>query len=165
MRKYKTHVRLFFLIFYFFISIIFSTCSFIKEPFPQQISHLTLKHKLEGDEAKEFVDKLHFNTVASENNQVAFYESVEGMAVIYISQYNDEERAQKNFTRMIQKISPKNSVFTGGEYIDFSKMKVYHLLGMRQSHYVFPYNNRLYWISADTSIAKRFVEDYISYIN
>ncbi|NMB80701.1 MAG: hypothetical protein GYA14_02665 [Ignavibacteria bacterium] len=144
---------------------LFTYCSKEQELFPKYFYDLNLTKKLTGTEAKDFVNRLHFNSVTNEKNEIGFYNGVKGNAVIYITYYNDANTASSNYERMIKKISPENSVFTESTFINVAGKKIYRTLGMGQTHYVFTSTNKLFWISAETEWAQDFLSDYIKILD
>ncbi len=152
--------NLFLLIVIFLIS-----CSLNNNYLPEDFFGLQLTKKLTGKNAKEFVNKLHFQNVADLENEIGFYEGKAGNAIIYITHYNTNETAKSDYEKMVKKISPENSVFIKPEYLKLGGMEIYRCFGMGQSHYVFPYNKELFWISVDTHFGKKFVGEYLSYLN
>lgn len=147
------------------IALIVLSCSPEKDLLPEDFFGLKLQKKLTGVEAKKFVDELHFQEVAPDKNAIGFYSSTAGSAVIYITYYSSENIAQTEYEKMINKISPENSVFINPEFINIAGKDIYRCFGMGQSHYVFAYGNELYWISVDTHFGKKFIEEYLEYIN
>lgn len=149
-----------------FISLLaFFSCSTEKDLLPEEFSGLKLKQKLTGDEARKFVDNLHFQEVAPDKNEIGFYDSQSGMVIIYITYYPDAGTSQSEYKKMITKISPENSVFINPEFVEVRGKEIYRCFGMGQSHYVFAKNKELYWISVDTRQGKKFIEEYLNYIN
>jgi hypothetical protein len=146
--------------------ILFSvSCSTEKDLLPEEFFGLKLKQKLSGNEAKEFVDQLHFNEVAPEKNKIGSYESPAGKLIIYITYYDDDVKSLAEYEKMINKISPENSVFINPEFVEVRGKEIYRCFGMGQSHYVFANDKELYWISVDTHQGKKFIEEYLDYIN
>lgn len=139
-------------------------CSSDPELFPNEISGIQLKRKISGDEAKQFVNKLHISSVTSEKNEIAFYESNKGNATIYVTFYSNELDANQNFTKMTKKISPQNSVFIRGSFIDLNGKRIYRTYGMGQTHYVFVHEKLLFWISVETTLAKKLIETYLHHL-
>lgn len=136
-----------------------------REPFlPQEFYGLALQKKLAGREAAEFVNNLHFQAVAAEKNDIGFYEGERGPAIIYISYYTSHETAAAEGKRMSEKISPENSLFIGGEYLEVSGKRVYRCFGMGQTHFVFTHQKALFWISVDTIKAKDILSAYLEYL-
>ncbi|GAB4370739.1 MAG: hypothetical protein Kow0042_13120 [Calditrichia bacterium] len=138
-----------------------------KEPphfLPEQINNLKLEKKMLGEEAKNFVNKLHFQSVASEKNEIGFYQGEEGKATIYVTHYNSSEKAREDWKRMTEKISPKNSVFIGGDHFKVKGRMIYRCFGMGQTHFVFTNEKQLFWISVNTMIGQKILSAYLDYL-
>ncbi|MCS7054439.1 MAG: hypothetical protein NZM09_12020 [Ignavibacterium sp.] len=148
--------------FILFILLIFcSSCSIEKNYLPDEFWGMKLKRKLTGNEAKDFIDRLHFQNVATEKNEIGFYSGEIGNATIYITYYKNQKIAQEDFIKMAKKISPENSVFVQGEFETVNNKQIYSCLGMGQVHYVFSHKNLLFWISAEQHFSKEFLEEYL----
>lgn len=153
---------------YFALIILYAiivSCSSDPELFPYEITGMQLERKITGDEAKQFVNKLHINTVTDEKNEIAFYESINGRAIIYATFYSNELDANQNMIRMAKKISPENSVFSKGNFIELNGKRIYHTFGMGQEHFVFVHKKMLFWVSIDIGLAKKFMESYLQYFS
>jgi len=146
----------------FFFGII--GCSEQKDYFPEIIKEQKLTKKITGEEAKNFVDHLHTQKVAADKNEIGFYEGDRGTTTVYISYYNSSLEADEEGQKMTEKISPENSVFTGGQTIDVEGRQVYRCFGMGQTHFVFSHGKQLFWISVNTVIANDFLSDYLNYL-
>jgi hypothetical protein len=144
--------------------ILLISCSLNNNYLPEDFFGLRLTKKLTGNDAKEFVNNLHFQNVADLENEIGFYEGSAGRAIIYLTHYNTEEITKSNYKKMVNKIGPENSIFVKPEYLKLGGMEIYRCFGMGQSHYVFPYNKKLFWISVDTHFGKKFVEEYLNHI-
>jgi hypothetical protein len=150
--------------YFLLIVILLISCSLDTNYLPEDFFGLRLTKKLTGKDAKEFVNNLHFQSVTGLENEIGFYEGNAGSAIIYITHYNTKETTKSNYNKMVKKISPENSVFVKPEYLKLGGMEIYRCFGMGQSHYVFPYNKELFWISVDTHFGKKFVEEYLNHI-
>ena len=146
------------------IVILLISCSLNSNYLPEDFFGLQLIKKLTGKEAKEFVNKLHFQNVTDLENEIGFYQGKAGSAIIYITHYNTQEATKSNYNKMVKKISPENSVFVKPEYLNLGGMEIYRCFGMGQSHYVFPYKKELFWISVETHFGKKFIEEYLYHI-
>jgi hypothetical protein len=151
-------------ILFLLITIFFISCTTRVEYLPKDFFGLRLTKKLTGKEANDFVNKLHLQQVTETENEIGFYEGDKGRALIYVTHYQNPEDTENDYNKMTEKISPRNSVFVGSEYIDINGKKIYRTFGMGQSHYVFYHNKELYWVSVDTHFGLKFVEEYINYI-
>ncbi len=136
-------------------------CDSKKEYLPQSIHQLSLNEKYSGKDAERFVNRLHFGNVAAASNEIGMYSGVKGRAIIYVSYYDQQEEADSNLIKMVQKISPQNSVFSGGESFKLEDVKVYRYSGMGQTHFVFAHGYALIWISADPPWAESFLQVYL----
>ncbi len=146
------------------ISLLFS-CAGEKDLIPAEISGLKLEKKLTGDEARAFVDNLHFQAVAPSVNEIGFYEGGETPAMLYITHYSTKDTADYYFLKMAEKISPENSVFIRGEFMDVDGHNIYRCFGMGQTHFVFAKDRYLIWLSVDTIRGKDILSEYLSYLN
>lgn len=144
--------------------LLFSACGTQKEYLPNEVFELTLTKKLTGSETESFVNRLHHGTVAADENEIGFYSSQKGSAVIYISYYNNDDEANEILLQMIEKIENFPSPFEGGDSFELSDHIIYKYSGLGQSHFVFSSGNTLLWISADIMWAELFLREYISYI-
>jgi hypothetical protein len=151
--------------FFLLLLLLLIGCSSEKTLLPKEFFGFKLQKKLTGSEAKKFVDELHFQEVAPDKNEIGFYSSPIGSSIIYITYYNDELTAQTEYEKMINKISPENSVFINPEFVNISGKEIYRCFGMGQSHYVFANRKELYWVSVDTHFGVKFIEEYLEYIN
>lgn len=139
---------------------LFQHCSQKKEILPEKINDLMLIKTIEGDEAKKYIDKLHFQPVSKNENIIGYYENLSGEAIVYVTTYPDQKEAKIDFEKMTEKISPENSVFVYPQFFDYKGNKIYKCFGMGMSHFVFSLNKNLYWISVDTHLAKDFFEEF-----
>lgn len=144
--------------------ILFSACSVQKEYLPNEVFELSLTKKLTGSEAESFVNRLHYGTVAAEENEIGFYSSEKGSAVIYISYYNSIDEASEILLQMVEKIENVPSPFEGGDSFELYDHIIYRYSGLGQSHFVFSSGNILLWISADVLWAELFLNDYMKKI-
>lgn len=140
-------------------------CSKSVHYLPDQILDLTLTQKITGSEARLLIDHLHQKGVTSERNEIGTYGGAQGAATIYVTFYQNSATAQNEFTRMTGKISPDNSVFMMGAYLQKSGKSVYHCFGLGQTHFVFYHDNLLFWIAVETLIGEKFLNDYLIYLD
>lgn len=151
----------------FFIVIfimVLASCGGSPEYLPKKFFGLEQSRLLKVEEAEKYVDKLHIEKVAGETNKIGFYEGEKGKAVIYVTFYDDVVKPKQDETKMTEKISPENSAFVGGEYIEIRNEKIYRCYGMGQTHFVFSHQHTLLWISAETHWAQEFLQEYLDYI-
>jgi len=143
---------------------ILECCSKKVEPLPEEVNQLMLVKTISGQEAKDYINKLHFQPVTDNENLIGHYENESGSAIVYVTIYKNQKEAEKDFEKMTKKISPENSVFIYPQFFDYKGNQIYKCFGMGMTHYVFAINGKLYWISVDTHLAKNFFEKFYNLI-
>ncbi|WP_457565418.1 hypothetical protein [Caldithrix abyssi] len=146
--------------------ILFILCTKKEDEYiPKTINEFTLVKKIDGEEAREFINRLHLNQVAPKNNEIAFYKSGHKEMTLYLTHYQSRSLAEEDWQRMVKKISPENSVFIGGEVIELDGRQVYRCYGMGQTHFVFVDENVLIWFSTPTVGSDDWFRAYSSFLN
>lgn len=135
-----------------------------KETLPKDLMGYTLVESISGTEAQKTVNQIHLNPVTDTDNEIGYYEKGNDKAIIYITHYKTDDDAKTDLIKMVEKISPQNSVFINGGQFVINEIKIYRYFGMGQTHFVFRVENKLFWLSVDTMIAKEFLETYINYM-
>lgn len=135
-------------------------CTEKKVILPDKVDDLILVKTLSGNIAKNYINKLHFQPVTENENLIGYYENLSGNAIVYVTIYNSEREARHDFDKMTRKISPENSVFIYPEFFNYENNKIYKCFGMGMTHFVFTFNQKLFWISVDTHLAKFFFEKF-----
>ena len=124
----------------------------------------SLFQRITGVQAKNQVNRLHQSEVTETDNEIGFYRAENDKLTIYVTTYKNEYQADTNFKKMIQKISPKNSVFIGGDYLKIREKEIFRCFGMGQTHFVFTHQKKLFWISVDTILAEKILHTYLDLI-
>lgn len=146
------------------VFIFFFSCSVKKEYLPAKVNQLNLVKTITGVEAKDHINKLHFQPVTDYENMIGYYENNSGSAVVYLTIYKDGREANRDYIKMTNKISPENSVFIYPQFFDHLGNKIYKCFGMGMTHYVFIVDKRLYWISVDTFMAEDFFKQFYNLV-
>ncbi len=164
MKNFVIYVNKHSIILTLFLLLILFNCS-DKNPFPEVLGNISLSKVISGDEAKSFVNRLHFSSVTNEKNEIAFYGKGKGEIIIYITYYDSEDKAKTNFEKMTKKISPDNSVFIKGSFYKLHGINIYKCYGMGQTHFVFFLGKNLYWLSVPTMGHKKILKEYLYHIH
>ena len=146
------------------VALLVITCSGDRPVLPETIAGLRLQEHLTGDAARRFVDRLHGRSVTPEDNEIGVYAGQAGRATVYVTRYADARQAESAGRRMTDRISPANSAFSGGEYLDVGGRQVYRCTGMGQIHFVLTDRQRLYWVSAGGQLANAFLAAWLDYL-
>ena len=128
---------------------------------PSSIDGYQLNKKLIGQQARQFVDRLHGKQVAQQENEIGFYRNGDRKITLYLTYYTQPENAQKDWQQMVNKISPQNSVFVQGKVLEMNGYQVYRTFGMGQTHFVFVHKNTLIWLSVPTIGSEKLFNAYV----
>ena len=142
--------------------ILFQYCA-EKEILPQKIQGYDLAKIISGAEAQKIVNRIHLQAVTNTENEI-YAQLIVDDDLIYITHYQTDDGAQKDLIKMVDKISPENSVFINGGKVEINKMIAYRYFGMGQTHFIFRNNQMLFWLSVNTLVAQEFLESYIEYL-
>ena len=132
---------------------------------PESIAGFKLVKTLEGEQAKSYINRLHFKNVAPQENTIAFYKKDNKELILYLTLYEQDDEARKDWQRMVKKISPENSVFVQGTVLNLDGKDVYRCFGMGQTHFVFVHQNALIWFSVPTIGSMEIFEAYNKTLN
>lgn len=144
--------------------LLFTSCNTKIEYLPETLYGLQQVEKINGEKAKNFVNRLHFSNVTDTENKIGFYEGKPGKATLYLTIYSDETKARLDEEKMTNKISPSNSVFSPVMYRTIKGKVVGYTFGMGQKHFIFSHDNILFWISAENDWADKFLNYYFEYV-
>ncbi len=135
-------------------------CGQKKSYVPKSILQYQLTRLLQGEEAKAFINKLHFKRVAPVESMVGFYKNGEKQGIVYVTVYQDSQQAQKDWQTMVDKISQGNEVFVQGAVMEIDGNEVFRCFGLGQTHFVFTHKNALIWLQVETIGAEKLFRDY-----
>ncbi len=130
---------------------------------PSSLSELRLAHSLRGDGARREIERLHGESIASQEAFVAHYESAGRVAMLYVSHARDEAMALDQVEQMTARIRGGNGPFTHHREKTQDGTMVHSVLGQRQVHYYFRRGARVVWVAADPALARRALADALRY--
>ena len=146
----------------FFIVFLAYSCSKAPDFLPTSILSFKLTKKISGNEAKNYLNRLHYESVIDVESEIGFYEKTNGTAIIYISHYKNKDSTKNIFDSMTKKISDRNSLYSQSGFININGIKVYKTFSRGQTHFVFMLNTTLFWVSVDNESAENFIKDYLN---
>jgi len=149
----------------FILFLFFNGCTEKKDYLPESFGDMIRTSLIKGEEAKRIIDQLHNKEVAPVKNEIGYFTTVRGKAIIYITYYDDNETANSELIKMTDKIAPGNTPFIRGEYIRFDEKNIYRCFGMGQTHFIFAEEKNLYWITVDTHIGHQLLNDYLIFVD
>ena len=150
--NWKSRLKILSLIYIIF----FLGCSnSIQLPTPEKIGDKERSRVISGKQAVRVVNKMHGQSVAAGANVIVEY-GKEKKDILYISYYEDQNRAGEAFNLMIEKmVSAKQGPFFHLMPLPTYKNRVYFTLGMGSSHYIYLSGNYLLWLQTFQSFGDR----------
>jgi hypothetical protein len=130
---------------------------------PPHLGESSLARRLQGEEARAIVDRMHGKGVAPLFSQIGFYGDTAGAgALLYVSVYEHASGAAGADEKMRVRIAQP-----GGAFSDYAQYHVAGRLissceGMGQRHYFFAAGKRLYWIAAPEASAFSLVQELVT---
>ncbi len=126
---------------------------------PKQLGELSLVRSVDGEKANEILDRMHNKEVTPATNAIGMYTGGLGEAVVYLSVYSSGRDASKAYTMMVRNIEKGNPLFTDYRTVRIAGIDASFCVGQGQNHYFFVYDNRLYWLAADSRDAEKMASE------
>jgi len=126
---------------------------------PRDLAGLPLAHSQQGAEARAQIERLHGKSIPIRDGFVAHYGTQPPVAMLYVSQAQDEGVARQQVEQMTMRIQASNGPFTHLRESSRFGMTVYSTLGQGQVHYYFRRGATVVWVAADPVIAQQALAD------
>ena len=124
-------------------------------PAPQKIGNKERIRVISGNQAANVINRMHNQSVAADANVIVEY-GKEKKDILYISYYEDQNRAGEAFDLMIEKMaSAKDGPFSHLMPLAAYENRVYFTLGMGAGHYIFISGKFLLWFQTYQSFGDR----------
>ena len=130
---------------------------------PQELGGLELFKVVRGDEADDFVNKMHGKKLGVKKNLIAYYGSNNSRNILYISVYEKVEEAKADLQSMAIKMAQGTAVFTP---LKFDKMEDgvrFRTEGMGLIHYFYRVDNILIWWQVEPDKADSTTSDLFNF--
>ena len=113
---------------------------------PEKIGAKDRTRLITGRQAAQVINKMHRSSVTGDANIIAEY-GRDKKDFLYITHYADQQKAQKAFDLMIEKMTTaKNSPFFHLKPLGRYQNKAYITLGMGAVHYIYLSGTYLLWL-------------------
>ena len=116
-----------------------------KNNIPQELGGLELFRVVRGDEADDFVNKMHGKKLGVKKNLIAYYGSKNSRNVLYISVYEEVEEAKADLQSMAIKMVKGTAVFTPLKFNKMGDGVRFRTEGMGLIHCFYRVDNMLIW--------------------
>ncbi len=128
-------------------------------PIPKELAGLPLAHSQKGSEARAQIERLHGKSIPIRDGFVAHYGTQPPVAMLYVSQAQDEGAARQQVEQMTVRIQASVGPFTHLRESTRFGVTVYSTLGQGQVHYYFRRGATVVWVAADPIIAQPALAD------
>jgi hypothetical protein len=133
-------------------------------PLPEKLGPLVLRSRVSGDRAAAILNRMHGKGVTPEGNLIGLYSGPAGNATVYVSVYRSGRVAYDAYRQMAGRIALGVSAFTNVSERAVSDVTVSRCSGYGETHFFFPFQNRLYWLESDPRSAPRAIEQLILHL-
>jgi hypothetical protein len=125
----------------------FISCNTDKNPgdLPQKLGILSFAKVIKNKEATAIINKMHGKTLDDCTNFIAYYGSNDSKNILYISIYENAEKAKTNIRNMAMKMANGSSVFSPLTYGKMGHDVHFKTEGMGLKHYFYRKDNTLIW--------------------
>jgi hypothetical protein len=132
------------------------------DPLPHRLGDAPLIRRVEGDEARAVVDRMHGRGVAPVFSQIGYYGDDGGSgAVLYASVYQGVPEASAAEEKMRVLIGGGGGVFSRYAEYQVEGCRISGCDGMGGRHYFFSRGRRLYWLAAPKETAFSLVQEML----
>ncbi len=127
--------------------------------FPKKLSDLTLAQIIQNQEATRVINKMHGKKLDDCENFIAYYGSKDSRNILYVSVYENADKAKTNLMNMAIKMSKGTSVFSPLTHSEMGDTVHFEIEGMGLKHYFYRMNNMLIWWQVESDKAKATFND------
>lgn len=129
---------------------------------PVKLGNLSLFKVVEKEEAHDIVNKMHGKTLGALENIIAHYGEGE-RNILYISIFQDAERAKADLMNMAMKMARGTAVFTPLSFDNMGENVHFRTEGMGLIHYFYRDDNILIWLQVEPEEEKPTSKDLFDF--
>ena len=138
---------------------------------PQKLGDLSLAKVIKNKEATAIINKMHGKTLDDCKNFIGYYGSNDSKNILYVSVYEDAEKAKTNMMKMAMKISSGSTVFSPLTYSGMGQETKsgmghdahFETEGMGLKHYFYRTDNILIWWQVEPDKAETTYNDLLKF--
>jgi len=112
---------------------------------PNKLGELSLFKVILNEEATSVIDKMHGKTLDESENFIAHYGNNQSKNILYVSVYENAEKAETNIKKMAMKLASGSSVFSPLTHSKMGDNVHFETKGMGLKHYFYRIDNILIW--------------------
>jgi len=131
--------------------------------FPKKIGELSLFKVILNKESTRVINKMHGKKLDNCENLIAHYGSNDSRNILYVSVYENAEKAETNLKRMAMKMADGSSVFSPLTQTKMGDNICFETDGMGLKHYFYRVENILIWFQVEPDKAAATFHDLLEF--
>jgi hypothetical protein len=145
--------------------LIFNSCSTgdISKYLPQKLGELNLAKVIQNKKAAVIINKMHGKKLDDCKNYIAIYENNHSKNILYVSIYENAEKAETNIKNMAIKMAKGSSVFSPLTHTKIRDNVYFETAGMGLKHYFYRTDNILIWWQVEVDKAGATLNDLLTF--
>ncbi len=138
---------------------VFISCSNGNNYLPKKLDDLNLSKIIQNKKADVLINKMHGKKLDDSNNFIATYGGKYSKNILYVSVYENTEKAKTNLKSMAMKMAKGSPVFSPLKYSKMGDNVYFETVGMGLKHYFYRIDNILIWWQVEPDKAKTTYND------
>ena len=131
--------------------------------FPHKLGELNLTKIIQNKKATVIINKMHGKKLDDCKNFIAIYGSNHSKNILYVSVYENAEKAERNIKNMAMKMANGSSVFSPLTHSKIGDSVHFEIEGMGLKHYFYRVDNILIWWQVEPDKAEATYNDLLKF--
>jgi len=131
--------------------------------FPKALGDLSLSKIVQDEEATKIINKMHGKKLGVRNNYIAHYGSSFSKNALYVSVYENAEKAKTDLMDMAMKMAKGSAVFSPLTCSGMGDKVYFQTEGMGHTHYFYRVDNILIWWQVEPDQAEATSKDLLAF--
>ena len=130
---------------------------------PQKLGGLNLANVIQNKKATVIINKMHGKKLDNSKNYIAIYGNNHSKNILYVSVYENAEKAKMNIKNMAMKMANGSSVFSSLTHTKIGDNFYFETEGMGLKHYFYRMDNILIWWQVEPDKAETTYNDLLKF--
>ena len=130
---------------------------------PQKLDELNLAKVIQNKKAAAIINKMHGKKLDDCKNYIAIYGDNHSKNILYVSVYENAEKAETNLKNMAIKMANGSSVFSPLTHTKIGDKVYFETKGMGLKHYFYRTDNILIWWQVELDKAEATLNDLFKF--
>jgi hypothetical protein len=135
----------------------------IADYLPKKLGGLNLARVIQGKDATVIINRMHGKTLDDCENIIAHYGSTDAKNILYLSVYENPEKAKTSLMKMAMKMAAGSTVFKPLTHGKMGAGVHFETEGMGCKHYFYRVDNILIWWQVKPDMAAATFHDLIKF--